>query len=62
MGEFLAHHNVAFTEYAIDKDPGALKRLVKTTGARATPVIVIGDEVVVGFDRGRVQALLGIGQ
>ena len=61
MGEFLSHHDVAFTEYTVDQDPEALERLVKTTGARATPVIIIGDEAVVGFDRGRIQVLLGIG-
>jgi hypothetical protein len=27
----------------------------------AVPVITIGDEVVVGFDRGRLKRLLGIG-
>jgi len=26
----------------------------------AVPVITVGDEVVVGFDRGRLQRLLGI--
>jgi len=26
----------------------------------AVPVIVVGEEVVVGFDRGRLQRLLGI--
>jgi hypothetical protein len=27
----------------------------------AVPVIVVGDEVIVGFDRPRLSALLGIG-
>jgi len=26
----------------------------------AVPVITVGDEIVVGFDRGRLQRLLGI--
>jgi len=26
----------------------------------AVPVIVVGEEVVVGFDRGRLQRLLGV--
>ena len=30
------------------------------TGRMAVPVIVVGDEVVVGFDRGKLQRLLGL--
>lgn len=31
-------------------------------GFRATPVTVIDGEVVVGFDRGKLERLLGIGK
>jgi hypothetical protein len=34
--------------------------LLARTGRMAVPVIMIDDEVVVGFDRGRLQRLLGI--
>jgi hypothetical protein len=34
--------------------------LLARTGRMAVPVITIDDEVVVGFDRGRLQRLLGI--
>jgi hypothetical protein len=34
--------------------------LVRRTGQMAVPVIVVGDEVVVGFDRPRLTALLGL--
>ncbi len=30
-------------------------------GVRATPVTVIDGEMVVGFDRGKIERLLGIG-
>ncbi len=33
---------------------------MQRTGQIAVPVIVVGDEVVVGFDRGRLSALLGL--
>ena len=35
--------------------------LIRRTGQLAVPVVVVGDEVVVGFDRARLTALLGIG-
>ena len=34
--------------------------MIVRTGRTAVPVITIDDEVVVGFDRGRLQRLLGI--
>lgn len=40
-------------------DPGALAELERL-GYRATPVTVIDGEVVVGFDRGRLERLLGL--
>ena len=58
MKEFLSDHGVAFTAHNVAEDPAALEALVARTGQQATPVIVIGDEVVVGFDRGRLQRLL----
>jgi len=42
------------------EDPEALKEVVRRTGARAVPIVIIGDEVVVGFDRGKLQRLLGL--
>ncbi len=60
MKEFLSHHEVDFTDRLIEEDPEALNELVEKTGRRATPVILFGDEVVVGFDRGKLQSLLGI--
>ena len=46
----------------VDQDPEAMRELQERTGRRATPVILIGEEVVVGFDRGRLTALLAIGK
>lgn len=41
-------------------DAPAREELMRKTGARATPVIVVGDEIVIGFNRGRLQQLLGL--
>jgi glutaredoxin len=60
--EFLSHHDVPFSEHLVDGDPEALKALVEKTGRRATPVLLIGDETIVGFDRRRIAGLLGIGK
>lgn len=46
----------------MDQEAEALWELQARTGMRATPVILIGEKVVVGFDRGRLEALLGLGK
>ena len=49
-----------FVAKNILEDQQALEELQKL-GFRATPVTVIDGEVIVGFDRGRIEQLLGIG-
>ncbi len=48
-----------FTAKNIRDDQQALEELLKL-GLRATPVTVIDGEVIVGFDRGKIERLLGI--
>ncbi len=57
--EFLSQKGIAFTDKNIREDPGALAEL-QELGYRATPVTLIDAEVVVGFDRGRLERLLGL--
>ena len=49
-----------FTAKNVAEDPVAREELRARTGRMAVPVITIGDEIVVGFDRGRLKRLLGI--
>ncbi len=60
MREFLSHHGVAFDELIVDQDPAALEAF-KQTGSRGTPTIMVGEEMIIGFDRGRLEQLLGLG-
>ena len=49
---------VEFIDRNIAADPAAMDELTRL-GHMTTPVIVIDGEVVVGFDRARLEALLG---
>jgi protein-disulfide isomerase len=40
------------------KDPKNLEELAKKTGRRATPTLIIGDEVVVGFEKAEIEKAL----
>jgi len=58
--EFLSSHDIEFTAKNVAEDVEARAELVARTGRMAVPVITVDDQVVVGFDRGRLQRLLGI--
>ncbi len=51
---------MSFTAKNVAEDAGAREELIARTGRTAVPVILVGDQVVVGFDRGRLKRLLGI--
>jgi glutaredoxin-like YruB-family protein len=55
---FLASRNVAFEYKDVQADPAALRELMELN-SRSTPTIVVGDEVMVGFDPDRLESLLG---
>ena len=44
----------------VAEDADVREELIAKTGRMAVPVITVDDEVIIGFDRGRLQRLLGI--
>lgn len=49
-----------FESKNVAEDPAAGAELLARTGRMSVPVILIGDDIVVGFDRGKLQRLLGL--
>ncbi len=49
---------VKYTEVDIEQDPAAAKQIVEESGQMGVPVIRIGTELIVGFDRPRIDAAL----
>lgn len=49
-----------FTAKNVAEDAVARGELLGRTGRTAVPVIVVDDEVIVGFDRGRLKRLLAV--
>ncbi len=58
--EFFDRHHVAYTDYNVAEDAEKRDEMVQKTGQMGVPVIVVGDEIVVGFDEARLKELLGI--
>lgn len=57
---FFAANNVAFTDFNVAVDGDKRQEMVEMTGQLGVPVIRIEDDVIVGFDQGKVKELLGI--
>ncbi len=57
--EFLSQHRIAFEERDVSSDETALDELQKRS-LMTTPVTLINDEAVVGFDQAKLSKLLGI--
>lgn len=55
---FLSERGVNFTEYDVSRDRVAAEEMVSKTGQMGVPVIVFGDQVVIGFDRARLEKLI----
>jgi len=60
--EFFGKHHVEYTDYNVAEDAEKREEMVQKTGQMGVPVIVIGEEVVVGFDEARLRDLLGIAE
>jgi glutaredoxin len=56
--EYLSQKGYKFTDYDVTKDRAALDEMVKISGARSVPVISACSEVMVGFDRTRLEQML----
>jgi glutaredoxin len=55
--EYLSQKQIQFEDRDLTKDPSAILELQKL-GFMTTPVTVVGDKVVIGFDAAKLEAAL----
>lgn len=58
--QFLKDNNVAFEDYDISIDRSKADEMVSKSGSMGVPVIDIEGEIIVGFDKERIKAALGL--
>jgi glutaredoxin 3 len=58
--DFFTEHNVKFTEYDVAADAEKRQEMIEITNQMGVPVIRIGDDVVIGFDEGKLKELLAL--
>jgi len=56
--DFFKDNNVEYTEHDVAADADKRQEMIELTGQMGVPVIRIGDDVVIGFDEGKVKELL----
>ncbi len=57
---YLREKGIRFNEVDVSRDEAAARDMVRRSGQQGVPVIDIGGRIVVGFDRNRINQLLGI--
>ena len=58
--DFFTANKVKFTDYNVATDLEKRKEMIQKSGQMGVPVIYVGDQLVVGFDEGRLKELLAI--
>ena len=58
--EFFKANNIAYTEHDVAGDAEQRKIMIEKSGQMGVPVIIIGDELIIGFDKPKITKLLGL--
>jgi len=58
--EFMREHSIDFKEVDVGSDSAAAKEMIEKTGQMGVPVIEIGSELIVGFDKKKLSKALGL--
>ncbi|MEF8847065.1 MAG: glutaredoxin family protein [Candidatus Paceibacterota bacterium] len=60
LKRFLEQNDVEFKDVDISEDEEALEEMKKKSGQSGVPVVEIGDEVIVGFEKEKIKKLLDL--
>ena len=58
--EFFKENNIAYNEYNVAADADKRNEMMEMTGQMGVPVIMIDDNIVVGFNQSKIAELLGV--
>jgi len=57
---YFRQKGIKFRDVDVSKDPAAARDMVRRSGQQGVPVIDIGGKIIVGFDRPKINQMLGI--
>lgn len=59
--EYFKANGITYTEHDVANDVAAREEMMQKSGQRGVPVIFIGDEMIIGFDKQGIDRALGLG-
>jgi len=62
LKEFLKKNGIEFEEIDVSKDEKQLQKMIKDSGQMGVPVVDIDGEIIIGFDKEKIDKLLKINQ
>jgi glutaredoxin 3 len=57
---YFKENSVSYEEFDVTGDLSKRTEMIEKSGGMAVPVITIGDDVIVGFDKEKIAELLGL--
>ncbi|MBI4982862.1 MAG: glutaredoxin family protein [Candidatus Omnitrophica bacterium] len=58
--QFLKENNVSFEDLDVSTNQAAAEEMIQKTGQMGVPVLDIEGEIIIGFDKDKIKATLGI--
>ncbi len=58
--QYLSSKRIPYIDYDVSRDRNAAMEMIRKSGQQGVPVIDINGNIVVGFDKERIDSLLGI--
>ncbi len=58
--DFFKENNIAYVEHDVATDQEKRAEMIDMSGQMGVPVIVIGDDLIIGFDEPKVKEILGM--
>ena len=58
MKEYLSQKKVAYTEYDVAQDKDKAREMVEKSKQMGVPVVMVDDDIVVGFNQAELEKLL----
>lgn len=58
--QYFSSKGLSYEDFDVSQDKNALNEMVKISGQMGVPTILINGQIIVGFDRSRIEELLKV--
>lgn len=58
--EFFKENKIEFTDYNVAEDATKRQEMIERSGQMGVPVIFVGEEMIIGFNKDKLTAALGL--